>query len=53
MTYKQLTSRKSQLFIQIMTDKYNGKRTPYMVIKEYRFLQREQKRQMREYKGVA
>lgn len=53
MTYIQLKRRKEKLFIRIMSDKYKGVQTPSSIIREYRFLQREQIRMIRKYKGVA
>jgi hypothetical protein len=53
MTYTQLKNRKAELFEVIMRHKYTGVETPANIVKEYRFLQREGKRMIKEYKEVA
>lgn len=50
MTFKQLKERKAELFGKMIQDKYDGVDTPSEVVKEYRFLQREEKRMVKAYK---
>lgn len=49
MEYKLLKSRKECLFKEIMTDKYMGRKTSQHIVKEYRFLQREERRLAKKY----
>lgn len=49
MTFEELKKRKEKLFIEIVTDKYNGKHTSQSIVAEYRFLQREEKRRNKMY----
>jgi hypothetical protein len=50
MNFEELKKRKDELFIRIMRDKYERVETPAMIVKEYRFLQREEKRMIKSYK---
>lgn len=50
MTFEQLKNKKAELFERMMKDKYAGVDTPAMVVKEYRYLQREVKRMIKEFK---
>lgn len=53
MKFAELKAKKTELFNRIMQDKYNKETTPDSVIKEYRFLQREEKRMAKGYKKVS
>lgn len=53
MKFGKVKSRKAELFSRIMSDKYAGVETPASLVKEYRFLQREEKRLAKNHKRVG